>query len=430
MNPPVLRLRAILAFWLPLAATWLMMSVEGPYISAIVARLGAPVANLAAYGLAFSLAWLAESPIIMLLTASTALAKDGPSFRALRRFVLLLNGAVSGLLLLIVLPPVFRGLAEGLLGLPAEVAQLTHQATLLLLPWPAAIGYRRFYQGILVRNHRTRRVAYGTLVRLGLMSVVAAVLALASPLPGASIGALSLTAGVVGEAAASRWMARRLVRDLLAEPVDGRPAPSPGELARFYLPLALTSMISMSVGPLLTFFMGRGPHALACLAAWPVVQSFVFFFRSGGVAFQEVGVAICAGGEGRAREVRKAAALLAVATSVGFAGILFTPLAEVWFRRVVGLGPELLAYALPAARLLLLLPALEYTLSFQRSRWILERRTGVVTTATALEVGVLVLGMTVLVPWLGWAGTLAAGLMLTLGRLAACGFLIMRPAAA
>jgi hypothetical protein len=423
---PNLHLRAILAFWLPLAATWLMMSLEGPYIAAVVARLGAPVLNLAAYGLAFSLAWLAESPIIMLLTASTALTKDGPSFRALRRFVLLLNGGVSGLLLLIALPPVFRALTEGLLGLPGDVARLTHEAVLWLLPWPAAIGYRRFYQGILVRNHLTRRVAYGTLVRLATMSVVATALALQGRLPGASIGALSLSAGVVAEAAASRWMARKLVRGLLAEPVEGRSAPSMGGVARFYLPLALTSVIAMAVGPLLTFFMGRGPNAVYCLAAWPVVQSFVFFFRSGGVAFQEVGVALGAGGEAAAREVRRAAILLALVTSAVFSAILFTPLAAVWFRQVVGLGPELLAFALPAARLLVLLPALEFVLSQQRSRWILMERTGTVTAATLLEVGVISVGMTLLVSGLGWAGTLAAGAALSLGRLTSCGYLLAK----
>ena len=76
-----LSVRTILAFWLPLAATWLMMSVEGPYLSAIVARLGEPVPNLAAFGVAFTLAWLAESPIIMLLTATTALARDRRELR-------------------------------------------------------------------------------------------------------------------------------------------------------------------------------------------------------------------------------------------------------------------------------------------------------------------------------------------------------------
>lgn len=420
-SPSPLRLRAIVAFWLPLAATWLMMSAEGPVIAAIVARLGAPVENLAAYGLAFTLAWLAESPIIMLLSASTALAADGPSFRALRRFSARLNAAVTGLLLLILLPPLFRALAEGLMGLTPEVARLTHRAALLLLPWPAAIGYRRFYQGILVRNHQTRRVAYGTGVRLATMAFTAAALAWLSTLPGACIGALSLTVGVVGEAAASRWMARSLVRGLLAEPVAGRPAPTQGELARFYLPLALTSMLAMSVGPLLTFFLGRGAHALACLAAWPVVQSFAFLFRSGGVAFQEVGVAL--GGD-HLRAVRRAAAALAAITCATFAVILFTPLADMWFRRVLGIGPELLSFALPAARLMVLLPALEYALSYLRSGWILARRTRVITAATALEVATVTGAMTLLVSGLGWTGIFAAGVAITLGRLAGCGLLL------
>ena len=48
--------KTILAFWIPLAATWLMMSIEGPYLSALIARLAEPKFNLAAYGIAFSIA--------------------------------------------------------------------------------------------------------------------------------------------------------------------------------------------------------------------------------------------------------------------------------------------------------------------------------------------------------------------------------------
>ena len=42
-------------FWLPLQATWLMMSVEGPFLAAVIARLPEPKFNLAAYGVAFAL---------------------------------------------------------------------------------------------------------------------------------------------------------------------------------------------------------------------------------------------------------------------------------------------------------------------------------------------------------------------------------------
>ncbi|HLO67300.1 MAG TPA: hypothetical protein VK188_09805 [Holophaga sp.] len=420
--PLPLRLRAILAFWLPLAATWIMISLEGPYLSAVVARLGAPVANLAASGLAFSLAWLAESPIIMLLSASTALAKDRPSFTALRRFVGLLNAGVTALMVLIVLPPVFRGLAEGLMGLPREVADLAHQATLMLLPWPAAIGFRRFYQGLLVRRGLTGRVASGTILRLAAMSLTAAGLAFGTRLPGAVIGALALSAGVVAEGAAARWMARHVVRDLLA----GEPGPEPSqeELARFYFPLALTSMLSMCVAPILILFMGRGADPVPCLAAWPVVQAFVFLFRSGGVAFQEVGVALRTPEGGPSPQVRRAALLLGGAVTLLYAVIVFTPLAGLWYQRILGLEPSLLPFVLLPSRLLLLYPALEYALSWQRTRWILAGRTRVITGATALEIGVLALAMGLLVLGLGLRGTLAAAIALTLGRLSANALLL------
>ena len=48
--------RRILLFWLPLAGTWLMMAIEGPYLAAIIARLPDPTVNLAAFGGGLSIA--------------------------------------------------------------------------------------------------------------------------------------------------------------------------------------------------------------------------------------------------------------------------------------------------------------------------------------------------------------------------------------
>ena len=54
--------KSIFLFWLPLAATWIMMSVEGPFLAAVIARLPEPRFNLAAYGVAFAFALLIEAP--------------------------------------------------------------------------------------------------------------------------------------------------------------------------------------------------------------------------------------------------------------------------------------------------------------------------------------------------------------------------------
>jgi len=67
--------------WWPLAASWLLMAMELPALSAVVARLPNPQINLAAWGgVVFPVSLIIEAPIIMLLAASTALSKDMASY--------------------------------------------------------------------------------------------------------------------------------------------------------------------------------------------------------------------------------------------------------------------------------------------------------------------------------------------------------------
>lgn len=161
----------------------MMMAIEGPYLSAVIARLPDATTNLAAFGVAFSFAVIIESPVIMLLSASTALVEDGPSYHALRRFSYGITAILTGVQLAVLLPPVFATIAN-LLTLPTDVTRLTYGCLIILIPWPAAIGYRRFNQGLLIRQNLTRRVAYGTMIRLVTMSATAFVAFRTSSLPG------------------------------------------------------------------------------------------------------------------------------------------------------------------------------------------------------------------------------------------------------
>ena len=132
--------------------------------------------NLAAFGVAYHLAIFLEAPIIMIMSASIALAKDKDSFLKLRKFTYTLNLMITFLLGIILVPPIFKFLFINLIGLDKTIAEITHIASVILLPWPAVIGYRRFFQGILIRNNQTRKVLYGTIIRLLTMSVTALVL--------------------------------------------------------------------------------------------------------------------------------------------------------------------------------------------------------------------------------------------------------------
>lgn len=421
-----LRPLAVVLFWLPLAATWLMMSVEGPYIAAIVARMPEAAHSLAAYGVATALAWLIESPIMMLLSASTTLVRDRASYLALRRFATILNALVTLGMVILALPPVFRFVGEGMIGLPPEISRLAHVATAIMIFWPAAIGYRRFYQGIMVRHHLTRRVAYGTVVRLVVMSLTA-IIAYRLNVSGAVLGAIALLTGVVAEAAASRWMARHVVNALMqSEDVAPGTLLKFSEIARFYFPLALTSVLSMALGPLVTFGLGRGRAPIESLAIWPVVNSLVFVFRSGGIAFQEVGIAL-AGSHGEHEAVtRRTAGWLAMLSSLALAIVALTPLETIWFERISGLSEQLAAFTTWPVRILILLPALEYLLSIQRARWILAHRTGVITVATAIEACGLAVALFVTIGGMNLVGAVGGAIAMLVGRLAANGYLFAK----
>ena len=413
--------RQIARFWAPLAATWLMMAVEGPFLAAVIARLGEATFNLAAFGVAFSFAMLIEAPIIMMMSAAVALVGDSQSFLLLRRFTYLLNAAITLVMLVLLAPPVFRFVVERLVGLPHEVARLTHVATAILLPWPAAIGFRRFYQGVLIRAHLTRRVAYGTVVRVSSMALAAVALSQLTALPGAYVGAAALAAGVTAEAGASRWMARGAVRAVRAVPAVGAPLTT-AAIVRFYVPLALTSVLTLGVNPVVTFLLGHSRSALDSLAVWPVVTALVFAFRSAGFAFQEVGVALL-GDERRVRALARFAATLAAVTAGALVVVAFSPLARVWLATVSGLPPELTRSGLWPLRILCLMPALEVLLSFQRSRLVHARRTAPISWATAIEVGGLVAVTATGIAAFDLVGAVAGAAGMLTGRVAANTFL-------
>ena len=412
--------RRIFSFWVPLAGTWLMMAVEGPFLAAIIARLADPTENLAAYGVALAVALIVEAPVIMLLSAATALVADRASYLALRRFTQTLNAVITAVMAILLVPPVFNVLAYGVLNLPADVANVTYGAVALLLPWPGAIGYRRFLQGTLVRHNMTRRVAYGTMIRIVFMAITAAVGSRVLEMRGAHVGALALTVGVLAEAIASRLMAARIVRELLSGQRDkeGAHALAQPEIASFYFPLVTMSVLAMGIHPMVTFFMGRSHMALESLAVLPVIHGLAFLFRSLGLSYQEVTIALIGDHGEHFDKLRNFAIGLGVAVSAGIAIIVYTPAATFWFETVSGLTPALAEFALLPARITALLPALTVLISFQRALLVGARNTRPLTIATVIEVGSIALIMSVAIFGLNVVGVGAAMAALVLGRIA------------
>ena len=409
----------IARFWSPLAATWTMMAVEGPLIAAAIARLPDPTINLAAHGVVFAIAILVEAPVIMLMTAATALVRDRDGYRKLRLFALGLNVLATLLLAVLLVPSVFEPLVTGLLALPREVADLIYGALWIYLPWPAAIGYRRFLHGVMIANGQTRQIAAGTVFRLACMGSVAFGLPVFTDLPGTWVGAASLGFGVCVEAVATRIMGAKSIRRVLARsPEESGAAPaSYAEIASFYYPLALTGLVALATHPVLTFFVGRAQDPIESLAVLPVVHALGFLFRAMGISYQEAGIALAGRDMAHRREVGRFATAMGLAATAAYALIVVTPLYGFWFETVSGLTPELSAFARIPALVLIPLPGLAFWVSHQSAVMVIRRRTRAITMATTLGLIGIAAVFPVLAWGLGWVGATAASAAFLWGRL-------------
>lgn len=416
MTSTPLTYRKIFLFWIPLAATWLMMAMEGPFVSALIARLPNEIPNLAAYGVALPLAWLIEAPILMLLSASTALVKDRNSYIKLRTFSLIMNAFVTLTMLIVCIPAVFDFLGVGVIGLPQEVSDLTHSAMVMFSPWPALVGIRRFYQGVLIRSNQTKHVAFGTVIRLSTMIVAGAILYQLSDMSGAAIGGAAHTIGAFFELVAIWIMARPAIRSLKAtENVDDREL-TQQDILRFYLPLAVTPMLMFTAQPVITFFLTTSRFSTESLAVMPVMISLNFIFNSLAISYMEAAIALSGNRYQHAHKTGKFALGLGIGMSTIMMLIAFTPLAGILFEDILGLSTTLTTFAIPAAQIAFVLPVIRSLNSFMQAVHLIGRHTRPVTISTFIELIIVSIMIYLTTQYSTMSGIACAMTTLAVGR--------------
>jgi hypothetical protein len=420
-----LNFNQVFKFWLPLAATWLMMAFEGFLLAVILARLPEPKINLAAYGVVNSFLLLFGSPVFMMMSASTVHVTGRNSYYKLLNFTSLLNGIVLAIMLVFIVPHLFNFITMGLIGLPNNIAHMVFVSIIIFLPWPTAVGYRRFYQGILIRNNRTNLVAMCTIIRVSTLIVTALILARLSNLKGVYVVSIAFTTGVLIELLASRLMVNKIVRRLIN---DTRLTVDTDHtyqwIFRFYFPLALTSILSIGSYPLLTFFMGQSKFAIESLAVYPVISSLAFIFSCISFSYVEVVIALMGKDPGAFHLLRKCAIFVGIILTALLALLTFTPLSRLWFQYVSGLSIELTEFAMAPARIITLLPGLTMVMSFQRAVLMLSGNTRPITGATISEAIAIIVIMFFSVYYLDLVGAIAATSALLIGRICSNGYLV------
>ncbi len=392
-----LTLGGIFRIWWPLAASWLLMGLELPLVSAIIARLPDEKLHLAAYGgIVFPICLVIEGPIIMMLAASTALCRDLASYRRLHRFMMASGAALTVVHVLIAATPLYDLIVPALFDVDERVLEAARHGLLIMMPWTWMIAYRRFQQGVLIRFGQTRAVGFGTLVRLGTNALtlwIGTTLAIGS---GTVVATTAVAVAVTAEAIYAGWRVRPVLHGplKLAPPV-ATPLTVP-RLLSFYIPLALTPFFHLLTQPIGSMAMSRMPRDIDSLALWPAVNGLVFLLRSLGYACNEVVVAQLDRPHSW-RPLRRFITILALVSSGLLLAVAATPLGRLWFDDVSDLEPSLVAFAQQAIWIPILMPALSVIQNWLQGILVNAHRTraipegiilSLITVAVLLGIGV------------------------------------------
>ena len=408
--------RQVFFSWAPLAAMWIIMAVEQPAITAVIARLDAPVLQLAAFGVTFSLGLIIEGPVIQLLSTGTALTVDIGHYRKILGYIHWMSAILVGLHLLFALTPLLDFVVASLLSVPEEIVEPSRRAFLLMTPWAPAIAYRRYFQGVLIRYGKSRVVPITMIARVvALAAVLAVVLVRRSP-PGAEAGAIALSFGVV-VAAISAYV---FVRPVVKHAIPRKEVEAPLTLAKFvefYLPLALTSVIALAARPVLTLGIARAPYPLESLAVWPVLMGFIFMANSMALAYQEVVISQSriAGAE---KGLKSFARKLAISLVAILAVAIITPFDDWWFFGISGLDRSFRQFTNLPMFVLFVTPVFVTGVAWYRGLFVYNRKTPIITQAVVIHTAGLVVGTLVLGAIIPLPGVFSSSCAYTLALIA------------
>ncbi|MFW5688045.1 MAG: hypothetical protein ACOC1U_00615 [Spirochaetota bacterium] len=426
LSRPPLTYSEILVFWIPLGLMWLMMAAEQPALTAVIARMTDAEINLAAFGVVFALALVLESPIIQMLSAATALTGERENYQLLMRFMHLMALALTGLHLLIGLTPLYDLVVGGILNVPVDVLETSRLPFVVMAPFSAAVGYRRLWQGVLIRHGKTWIVPVSMVSRLIVLAIVLWLGFFRWDVSGALLGSIAIAAGVILSALVAGIFNWFFVVPHL------KPARDPQEilgwhgLMDFYVPLSLTTIVFLLARPVMTFGIARSPMPERSLAVWPVLNAYLFMFNSLALSHQETAIALLKERPASVQRLGRFTAVLAFSLSGLMLLTGLTPLGTWWFRTVSGLSPQLLELTGTPLLILAVVPALVTYKAWYRAQYVGNARTrvlaeGVVVYTIALFV--LVFSGSSIAPV---AGAVTAAAAMTLSQAAENGYLLVR----
>ncbi|MBD2560611.1 MULTISPECIES: hypothetical protein [Nostoc] len=391
-------LLTLLTQFIPLSLSDVAMTLGDPLQTAALSRLAFPQETLAGVGVVKAVAVFLESPIIMILHASTALGNHSASRRALWQFTMIAGLSLSGIFLVLTWEPLYNWLLLDVFGVSSFIATRGRTPFLLMFLWPFVIAWRRFFQGLLIRARKSVPVGWASVARFTWV-IVALAIGVNLKSDGAVLAGITMMGAILIEAMLVTWFCSRLsITSILDQQThqDIKKLPKTFQGVTFYyLPLASTMLVIWGARAILLSFVARSFDGSLALAVWPAAWGLVLSIANGTRMVQQVVIS------SYEETSKQTLATFVVLVGLGFTSIPFflgfTSQGFSLLHQFFGDNPSLVEAAIPVIQVLSCLPlllALQNTfqglLIHRAKNWFINLATLIAAALTLIVCGSLI----------------------------------------
>ena len=397
----------LLKFYLPLAATSVLMMVTHSVVSGAIARTMYPTIALAAYSVSYSVGQIFESPCYAMQRICLTFTTGKRSFRKVTQVTLTILGVLVLVQSLVTWTPLSRRVFIDLLGVSEEIYSMALDSLKVFVLWPISSALRSVFQTPIVIKKRTHYMTINMLIRVLFMFVAAAFLP--AIWPTGPVGASILMLGLCTEAILALLVSKKLIPPLDDED-SNEPLVSHADIFRFALPLVFASVVQTLGRPIIAAALSRTVNPDISIAGYQVALSYSFIFTALTYNIYHL-VVIFVKGQASFKQAKRFSTALGI---IGLVCLLLSslPILGNWvFGTLIGAPSDTLPETLKTLAFVSLMPLAACFAEFYGGMLIMKRHTFWVTVAKCANVAVtaaMAMVMVRLFPGLGGPiGTLA-----------------------
>jgi len=383
------------AFFLPIAASMIIIMSSHSIISSALARTTDAAIALAAYSVAKSISNMFQSPCNTLRQMTITLFRDQETYGKIVRLAIITCVLSLGIMSVVVFTPLSRVIFVRLIGVSEELLMPTLRAFTILLIMPILAAVRSINQGAITASKKTYLLTISTIIRVVVMLLLATVIINTQFITGSIVGSFMMVAGLGSEAIFTFIVARKLKYALPEKPELSAYTKTSGQMWLFFLPLVVAQFAMAWGQPSVNAGLARVINPEISLAAYQVGRSFAWIFIGMFGRIHQIAL-VYARNCASWLKVRRFSLFLGASLSAILLMFTITPIGEWILLNIIGVDQVLTDMAMATILSMSLIPLILSINETYSGLLISRDRTPVITFSKFVNVGVLITSVLVL----------------------------------